>query len=56
VLSTLLAFALWQKVKDISPYLMDPAQHPPRTIGLADGMIAGLAFFVRQNLIALILR
>jgi ABC-2 type transport system permease protein len=55
VLSTLLAFALWQKVKDISPYLMDPTQHPPRTIGLADGMIAALAFFVMQNLIALIL-
>ncbi len=55
VLSTLLAFALWQKVKDISPYLMDPTQHPPRTIGLADGMIAALAFFVVQNLIALIL-
>jgi ABC-2 type transport system permease protein len=56
VLSTLLAFALWQKVKDISPYLMDPTQHPPRTIGLADGMIAALAFFVVQNLIALILQ
>jgi hypothetical protein len=35
---------------------MDPTQHPPRTIGLADGMIAALAFFVMQNIIALILQ
>jgi ABC-2 type transport system permease protein len=55
VLSTLLAVALWQKVKGISPYLLDPTQRPPRTIGLADGMIAALAFFVVQGLIALIL-
>jgi ABC-2 type transport system permease protein len=55
VLSTLLAFALWQKVKDASPYLLDPTQRPPRTIGLADGMIAALAFFVVQALVALLL-
>jgi len=51
----LLAVALWQKVKGISPYLLDPTQRPPRTIGLADGMIAALAFFVVQGLIALFL-
>jgi membrane protease YdiL (CAAX protease family) len=56
VLSTLLAFALWQKVKDLSPYFLDPTQRPPRTIRLADGMIAALAFFVAQGVIALILR
>jgi hypothetical protein len=56
VLSTLLAVALWQKVKGISPYLLDPTQRPPRTIGLADGMIAALAFFVVQGLITLILQ
>lgn len=55
VLSTLLAFALWQKVKDLCPYILDPTQYPPRTIGLADGMIAALAFFVLQTLIAMVM-
>ncbi len=50
VLSTLLAYALWQKVKDISPYLLDPTEKPTRTLSLADGMIAALAFFVLQGL------
>jgi len=53
VLSTLLAFALWQKVKDASPYILDPVARPPRIISLADGMIAVLAFFVLQGLIFL---
>ena len=56
VLSTLMAFALWQKVRDIAPYLLDPTQLPPRTIGLADGMIAILAFFVLQGLIFILLQ
>jgi ABC-2 type transport system permease protein len=56
VLSTLLAVALWEKVKEVSPYLLDPTQRPPRTIGLADGMIAALTFFVVQGLTTLILR
>lgn len=55
VLSTLLAIALWQKVKDICPYILDPVDQPPRTISLADGMIAALAFFVVQGLIAVFL-
>jgi membrane protease YdiL (CAAX protease family) len=53
VLSTLLAFALWQKVRDDTPYVLDPVARPTRTIGLADGMIAALAFFVGQALIFL---
>lgn len=56
VLSTLLAFALWQKVRDVAPYLLDPTQLPPRSIGLADGMIAILAFFVLQGLIFILLQ
>jgi len=56
VLSTLLAFALWQKVKDVAPYLLDPTQWPPRTISLADGMIAALAFFVAQPLALMLLQ
>jgi hypothetical protein len=56
VLSTLLAFALWQKVKDNTPYLLDPVALPPRSLGLADGMIAALAFFVAQGLMFLLIR
>jgi ABC-2 type transport system permease protein len=52
VFCTLLAFALWQKVSDVCPYLLDPTDLPPRTIGLADGMIAAFAFFVLQVLAA----
>lgn len=55
VLSTLLAFALWQKVKDITPYFLDPVARPPRSLSLADGMIAALAFFVIQGLVFLVL-
>ena len=51
VLSTLLAFALWQKVKDAAPYLLDPVAQPPRSLSLSDGMIAALAFFVVQGLL-----
>ena len=53
-LSTLLAFALWQKVKDICPYILDPVSQPPRSLSLADGMIAALAFFVLQGLMFLL--
>lgn len=55
VLSTLLAFALWQKVKDATPYLLDPVARPPRSLSLADGMIAALAFFVAQGLLFLLI-
>jgi len=55
VLSTLLAFALWQKIKDIAPFILDPTQYPPRTISLADGMIAALGFSVAQPLAMMVL-
>jgi ABC-2 type transport system permease protein len=55
VLSTLLAFALWQKVKDTTPYLLDPVALPSRSLSLADGMIAALAFFVVQGLMFLLI-
>ncbi|MDD5350684.1 MAG: type II CAAX endopeptidase family protein, partial [Chthoniobacteraceae bacterium] len=54
VLSSLLAYALWQKVRDRSPYLLDPVAAPPRRVELADGLIASLAFFVLQGVITLI--
>jgi ABC-2 type transport system permease protein len=55
VLSTLLAVALWQKVRDACPYLLDPTERPPRAISLADGMIAALAFFVVQAVAFLVM-
>jgi ABC-2 type transport system permease protein len=55
-LSTLLAVALWQKVKDFIPYILDPVERPPREVGLADGMIAALGFFALQGLIIVFLR
>jgi membrane protease YdiL (CAAX protease family)/ABC-type multidrug transport system permease subunit len=54
-LSTMLAIALWQKVRDRMPFMLDPAQEPPPTISLADGLIAVLAFFVLQGLAAMAL-
>jgi ABC-2 type transport system permease protein len=52
VLSALLAFALWQKLRDHLPYLLDPTEAPPPQIGVADGVIAALAFFVLQGVFA----
>ena len=54
VLSSLLAYALWQKVRDHSPFLLDPEAKPPAQVSLVDGLIAVLAFFVLQGLIALV--
>lgn len=48
LLSSLLALALWQKVRDRIPYLLDPTEAPPPRITLSDGLIALLAFFVLQ--------
>lgn len=52
-LCSLLAFALWQKVRDRSSYWLDPTQEPPARISLADGLIAVLVFFVLQGLLAM---
>jgi membrane protease YdiL (CAAX protease family) len=54
VLCSLLAFAIWQKVEDRLPYLLDPTARPPPRIGLSDGLIAALAFFVIQGVVALL--
>lgn len=55
-LSALLAFALWQKVRDHTPYLLDPTEAPPASLAVADGIIAALAFFVLQALLFLFCR
>lgn len=52
VLSALLAFALWQKLRDHLPYLLDPTEAPPPQIGVSDGIIAALGFFVLQGVFA----
>jgi ABC-2 type transport system permease protein len=54
VLSALLVFALWQKVRDHTPFLLDPTEAPPPTIAVADGVIAVLAFFVLQGLLVVL--
>ncbi len=49
ILCSMLAYAIWQRVRDHAPYLLDPTQAPPPTISLADGLGAALAFFVAQG-------
>jgi membrane protease YdiL (CAAX protease family) len=55
ILSSLLVLALWQKVRDRIPYLLDPTEMPPPSIALSDGLIATLAFFVLQGLLTIAL-
>lgn len=50
VLSSLLAFALWQKLRDRLPFLLDPTQAPAPAIDVADGVIVASGFFVLQSL------
>lgn len=51
-LSVVLAFALWRRVADIAPYLLDPVAQPPRLVTMADGTIAVVAFFVGSQALA----
>ncbi|MCI0651628.1 MAG: CPBP family intramembrane metalloprotease [Planctomycetes bacterium] len=50
ILCALLAFAIWQKVRDQIPYLLDPTASPPPMISTSDGLILGLMFFVVHGL------
>ncbi|HEX5098641.1 MAG TPA: CPBP family intramembrane glutamic endopeptidase [Polyangiaceae bacterium] len=54
VLSSLLAYALWQKLKDHLPYLLDPTEAPPPSIAVADGVLAALGFFAFQGIFMLL--
>jgi ABC-2 type transport system permease protein len=54
VLSSVLAFALWQKVRDRLPYLLDPTEAPPPRIALSDGLVTALAFFVLQTVLVVL--
>ena len=53
VLSSLLAYALWQKVRDHAPFLLDPNEKPVPNLAVADGVLAALAFFILQGLLTL---
>ncbi len=53
VLSSLLAYALWQKVRDRAPFLLDAVSMPLPRVSLADGLMAALGFFVLQGLCTL---
>jgi len=53
VLSSLLAYALWQKVRDRAPFLLDAVSMPPPRVSLADGLMAALGFFVLQGLLSI---
>jgi membrane protease YdiL (CAAX protease family) len=55
VLSSLLAYALWQKVRDRSPFLLDAVSMPPPRVSLADGLMAALGFFVLQGVLTIFL-
>jgi membrane protease YdiL (CAAX protease family) len=55
VISVMLAVALWQKVHDRIPYLLDPVDSPPRRVGLAEGLIAMLFFLVLQAVMGTVL-
>jgi membrane protease YdiL (CAAX protease family) len=52
-LSVLLAYAVWQKLLERLPFLLDPTEAPPPAITVADGVMAALAFFVLESVFAL---
>jgi hypothetical protein len=54
-LCVLVAIAIWRKVRDRMPFLLDPTEGPPPTIGLSDGLIAAFCFFSVQGLLQLAL-
>jgi ABC-2 type transport system permease protein len=54
VLTTGLAFSLWQKAQDQLPFILDPTEMPPPRVSLADGFIAVTFFFVCQTIFLLV--
>jgi membrane protease YdiL (CAAX protease family) len=52
---SLLALALWQKVRNRIPYLLDPTARPPASLDLSDAILIVVAFFLVQLLVALAL-
>jgi membrane protease YdiL (CAAX protease family) len=48
IIVAFLAYALWEKVRERLPYLLDPVAKPPSRISLSDGLAAALLFFTLQ--------
>ena len=46
------AYALWQRLEDRLPWLLDPTDHPPRRIDLTHGALAAMAFMFLQSILA----
>lgn len=55
MLSIVLAAAIWEKVRDQLPVLLDPTAPAPAAVALADGAVALYCFFVLQGLLSLVL-
>jgi membrane protease YdiL (CAAX protease family) len=55
VLSLVLAYALWQRLADRLPFLLDPAARPPRDLALSDGALAAMTFLVGQGILQMLL-
>jgi len=51
LLCLLLAYSIWQKLRDESAYLLDPTQTRPARLTLSDGLTAALFFFVLQGVL-----
>lgn len=56
VLFALVAGAIWQKVRERLPYLLDPTQLPPPALAISDAMVTVLAFVSTQGVCWLALR
>ncbi len=54
LLTTLLALALWQKLGERLPYMLDPVDSPPTRIGVVEGLLAALGFFVLQGVLMIL--
>ncbi len=54
-LTLLLAAAIWQKVEQRLPYLLDETAIPPSRLASADGIVAVMMFFVAQVLSMVVL-
>ena len=50
VLSSILAFAIWQRAREQLPFLLDPTAVPPRRISLVHGMLTILGYFALQSI------
>ncbi len=55
MLCAVFAYALWQRLEERLPWLLDPIDNPPPRIDLTHGALAAMAFMFLQSLIGLFL-